>query len=944
MTATPLDQDRKRRLVAGFRGRTLQQAAADPALRADMEVEAESDPASRLVDREFLKIADAARGVRSEGLGLLSTADVVLVPGFLASQLEDVAGDKGLIWIDPRLALDTDQLLDLKLAATNDDDDPRAADPAVSVRPRGAIPILYAGLRAALEFSRYHVIEFGFDWRKHVDASAGVLMDLIRNRATDRPLHLVAHSQGSLVARRALQLLGPEQGRRLVNSLVLLGPATAGSFSAAFGIAGTHEMLDTVRRFGVTPPDGFDKVLQSLSGIYQLLPWRTEPVNGTAADKAIEWVRTHCPATRPVDPAVEWFRGPQTWRTGVDAGRLDGLFGWGSRIDATYLNDRTTIILGDSPTTAGGAMWVPDAQRAGRFRLVPDPAFDTPGDGTVPDSMARIEGVSRVFKAKGADHMTLPATWSVIMAVRDALANRSPRLAPFTLGASQAGPGALPELGTPVTPAEFFGTTPTPARRERVVVASAAIGAAAAPPLAPPVPETLPIADVSPPPSRRLKVYSFDPLFGTHLVNLGAAQLTVELPWEFADGSRLLPGPIGEYFEVVDFDASSHCFYPPVDLNHAHLLAQDGIPVSEGDPRFHQQMTYAVAMATVRQFEVALGRTALWAPNLPRDEYGEVPHSADSLPEAVYVGKLRVYPHAVRERNAYYSPAKKALLFGYFPADAADAGDNLPGGMVFACLSYDIVAHETTHALLDGLHRDLIQPSNPDVHAFHEAFADVVALFQHFSHPEVLRHQIAKSCGDVEGDNSLGELAAQFGQATGHRRALRSYLGRTDKDGKPFRPERAALAGVTEPHDRGPSSWRRCSARSSTSTTSASRTCGASRPGGRGSCRPATCTRTWWTGSPARPRPRPGTCCGCASAPSTTSPPWTSPSGSTSARSSRPTTTWSGTTTATTAWRSSPPSATGASSPAASCRCPWTACFGTPPRPRRRTRTGGRGR
>ncbi|WP_157467255.1 hypothetical protein [Edaphobacter aggregans] len=30
-----------------------------------------------------------------------------------------------------------------------------------------------------------------------------------------------------------------------------------------------------------------------------------------------------------------------------------------------------------------------------------------------------------------------------------------------------------------------------------------------------------------------------------------------------------------------------------------------------------------------------------------------------------------------------------------------NAGDNLPGGVIFNCLSHDVVAHETTHALLE---------------------------------------------------------------------------------------------------------------------------------------------------------------------------------------------------------------------------------------------------
>jgi len=73
-----------------------------------------------------------------------------------------------------------------------------------------------------------------------------------------------------------------------------------------------------------------------------------------------------------------------------------------------------------------------------------------------------------------------------------------------------------------------------------------------------------------------------------------------------------------------------------------------------------------------------------------------------SCPEAgEYVHRLRIYPHALRDANAYYSPEKKALLFGYFEADVGQAGAP-PGTIVFTCLSHDIAAHETSHALLVG--------------------------------------------------------------------------------------------------------------------------------------------------------------------------------------------------------------------------------------------------
>ena len=137
--------------------------------------------------------------------------------------------------------------------------------------------------------------------------------------------------------------------------------------------------------------------------------------------------------------------------------------------------------------------------------------------------------------------------------------------------------------------------------------------------------------------------------------------------------------------------------------------------------------------------------------------------------------RLRIYPHALRDRNAYYSPAKKALLFGYFPIAAKDK-HSTPGTVVFTCLSHDIIAHEVTHALLDGVHPRFNEPTNSDVRAFHEAFADIVALFQHFSYPAVLESQIRKTRGSLDSENLLSQLAQQFGRATGRGSAFAMRL------------------------------------------------------------------------------------------------------------------------------------------------------------------------
>ena len=167
--------------------------------------------------------------------------------------------------------------------------------------------------------------------------------------------------------------------------------------------------------------------------------------------------------------------------------------------------------------------------------------------------------------------------------------------------------------------------------------------------------------------------------------------------------------------------------------------------------------------------------------------------------------RVRIYPHALRDRNAYYSPEKKALLFGYFPVSIKDA-NNTPGTLVFTCLSHDIIAHETTHALLDGVHPLFNEPINADVLAFHEAFADIVALFQHFSYPGVLRDQIGRTRGDLAGENLLGQLAQQFGKASGRGRALRDALGAVNEATEKWeshKPDVRALDRTREPHQRG---------------------------------------------------------------------------------------------------------------------------------------------
>jgi hypothetical protein len=323
---------------------------------------------------------------------------------------------------------------------------------------------------------------------------------------------------------------------------------------------------------------------------------------------------------------------------------------------------------------------------------------------------------------------------------------------------------------------------------------------------------------------RPLKAYAYDPSRGRRLGNC----MSVPIRYE-----KLSPGPVGDRFAVVDYDGARKTYYAPVDLDEPAILLQNGLDPSEVDPRFHQQMVYAVASETLERFEAALGRRIHWR------------HAVDDQGKTITGRKdrLLLHPHAMREANAFYSPDVHGILFGYFRASMTDPGQNLPGQTVFTCLSHDIIAHEATHAIVDGIRKYFMEPTNIDVAAFHEAFADLAALFRHFSHRETLIDTLQKTGGklyalhlqtassvtpdeeeddeeeagdeagqdgrpsgprkktpaqiqaDIAEANPLIGLANQFGEASGMHGSLRSALG--------TRPNSKDILTVTEPHSRG---------------------------------------------------------------------------------------------------------------------------------------------
>jgi hypothetical protein len=236
---------------------------------------------------------------------------------------------------------------------------------------------------------------------------------------------------------------------------------------------------------------------------------------------------------------------------------------------------------------------------------------------------------------------------------------------------------------------------------------------------------------------RPLRIFTLDPVTS----RLEGATALVNIPYEPLDR-----GPEGKLFKIEDQTDCHEGRCSPADLEDRKVLIKNGYDPSSSDLRFHRQMVYAVCSNVYATFRAALGRDL---------GLGSCWHAGH--------GKLVIRPHAFQGKNAYYDEARHELHFGYFEAGEEVTGRTLPGSRVYACLSHDIITHEFTHTVLHNLRRHFIEPSSLDTLAFHEAFADLVAIFQHFSYEEVVLTAIRKWRGSLEQADLLTNLAQQFG-------------------------------------------------------------------------------------------------------------------------------------------------------------------------------------
>lgn len=250
---------------------------------------------------------------------------------------------------------------------------------------------------------------------------------------------------------------------------------------------------------------------------------------------------------------------------------------------------------------------------------------------------------------------------------------------------------------------------------------------------------------------------------------------------EITSESSFLDGPTSPRVAILDFGPKTGQLSPPVKFIPPSKPTEPGgyevlHPVEPGGHVARDATNVSVFGAVYKTMEMfeeqdAMGRRVSWAFGAPQ---------------------LLVVPRAGEWANAYYERESHSLQFFFFKA-----ANN--GVLVHTSHSQDIVAHETTHAILDGLAPDLFNAITPQSLAIHEGVADLGAVLCALRCRELSETVLKATNYSIERSSIFSGIGEQFaGALSENRDYLRNLLNNKSLD-----PNAAPADRVdrSEPHD-----------------------------------------------------------------------------------------------------------------------------------------------
>jgi hypothetical protein len=224
------------------------------------------------------------------------------------------------------------------------------------------------------------------------------------------------------------------------------------------------------------------------------------------------------------------------------------------------------------------------------------------------------------------------------------------------------------------------------------------------------------------------------------------------------EGEWFADGPATDRVAVIDLDVMTGSLYPParyIPPSRKRVLGRYDIPepYNVASRAFNQVSAFATVMKTIKLYEEkdTLGRRVRWA--FPAEQ-------------------LVVLPRAGWGENAVYARERGRLEFYYFQSR------HDPREIVYTSLARDIVAHETAHAILDGIAPHLWHAMTPQALALHEAIADLTALLVSIRSNKLRSEVLRRNGGSIEHSSQFSAVGEEFGTArgTGALRDLKNDL------------------------------------------------------------------------------------------------------------------------------------------------------------------------